>query len=182
MCTVICLCFFSWYSLCWLYLAFPFSIITPFILNPSATSSFFSSLMLPLPFPFFCFWLDPSLPTCPSPQDPSALLLPLVPSQTNGAHYKLTKNSPAAKSIHFFFLSVFLSFSLPNAPIFFFFSVPPSGGKWVTEKRLVSSFISWQRAGLCAIRAERLRLWDRGPETGLMAVCLSWFLLYRHRA
>lgn len=119
MCTVICLCFFSWYSLCWLYLAFPFSIITPFILNPSATSSFFSSLMLPLPFPFFCFWLDPSLPTCPSPQDPSALLLPLVPSQTNGAHYKLTKNSPAAKSIHFFF---FLSFCLsPFLMLLFFF-------------------------------------------------------------
>lgn len=67
--------------------------------------------------------LSPSLtPLPPSP------LLPLVPPQTNGAHYRLTKNSPAAKSIHFF---PFLSFSLPSflMLLFFLFPVPPSGGK-----------------------------------------------------
>ena len=97
------------------YLPFPF--ITLFIANLFASSAFFSTFILPLTFTSLYLWLNLSLPPVAPFLTPHSPLLPLVPSQTNGPHYKLTKNSPTAKSIHFF-LSVFLSFSLPNAPIF----------------------------------------------------------------
>lgn len=65
-------------------------------------------------FPSLDLLLDPSLPPVPLLNPP---LFPLLPSQTNGAYNRLTKNSHAAKSVHFFFLS----FSLSNVPIFFLF-------------------------------------------------------------
>lgn len=132
----------------------------------------------PSPFPSLYLQLNPSSPPVPLLNSP---LLPVVPSQTNGAHYGRTKNSPAAKSIHFFFLSVFLSFSLPNAPTFFLFFVHPSGGKWVEG---LSAHLSAGSpcAALCAIRADRLRLWDHGTEPAPPAVCLLRSLLYGHEA
>lgn len=113
-------------------------------------------------FPSLDLLLDPSLPPVPLLNPP---LFPLLPSQTNGAYNKLTKNSHAAKSVHFF-LSVFFPF---QCSYFFFFSLPPSGGKWVTGRRPVSSFIRWKPT--CAIGAERLRLWDRGLGTRPLAAC-----------
>lgn len=89
-------------------------------------------------FPSLYLLLNPSFPHVPL-HNPFS---PPLPSQTNGAHNRLTKNSHAAKSVHFFF-PAFLSF-LFLMFLFFLFSKPPCGGKWVTGRRLVSSFISWQ--------------------------------------
>lgn len=126
-------------------------------------------------FPSLDLLLDPSLPPVPLLNPP---LFPLLPSQTNGAYNRLTKNSHAAKSVHFF-LSVFFPF---QCSYFFFFSLPPSGGKWVTGRRPVSSFIRWQPtcSSLCywgwAAEAVGPRAGDQAPG------CLSGLLLYGHRA
>lgn len=181
MCTVICLCFFydtpcvGFISL-FLFRSLLLSFWTPLRQAHSSLPS-----CCPYLFPFLVFdsiLLSPPVPLLKTPQPFFSLLYPLKLMEHITSLLKIALLQ--SQFIFFFFLSFCLSPFLML--LFFFFSVPPSGGKWVTEKRLVSSFISWQRAGLCAIRAERLRLWDRGPETGLMAVCLSWFLLYGHRA
>ncbi len=100
----------------------------PSLLFLSNLSSPHSSLYSCYALPFLPLYLRliplPHLSPSLTPLSPP---LPLVTSQTNGAHYRLTKNSPAAKSIHFF-LSVFLSFSLLML-LFFLFFVPPSGEK-----------------------------------------------------
>lgn len=68
-------------------------------------------------FPSLDLLLDPSLPPVPLLNPP---LFSLLPSQSNGAYNRLTKNSHAASQF-IFFLSVFLSFSLSNVPIFSLF-------------------------------------------------------------
>lgn len=106
-------------------------------LEPS--SRFFSSLMPTLTFIFSS--VSPSLSlTLVSP------LLPVVPSQTNGAHYNWTKNSPCCQG-----------YSPPSECSFFLFLVPPWGGKWVMGRGFVSSFISWQP--MCS------PLWYQGQTT-----------------
>lgn len=75
----------------------------------------------------------------------------------------------------FIFSSLSFSLSPSLMLLFFLFSVPPSGGKWVTGRRLVSSFISWQPvcSSLCywgwAAEAVGPRAWDRAP--GCLSVC-----------
>lgn len=157
----------SWASC---YLPFPLFGIVLFLSHLSASRSFFLSFMLPLSSILLSYLFSSLTPLSP--------LLALVPSQTNGAHYRLTKNSPGAKSIHFFFLSVFLSFFFSSAPIFSFFHA--SGGKWVTGRRLVSSFISWQ--SVCssqyyqgwAAEALGLRAWDQAPGCLSVKVLAKW--------
>lgn len=95
-----------------------------------------SSFMWPLTF-IFC-----SAPLFHLPSwTPLSPLVPVVQSQTNGAHYSCAKNNPAAKSVQIFFFSVS---HLSPIKISLLASLAPPGGKWVMARRLVSSFINWQ--------------------------------------
>lgn len=165
-----------------LYLLFIISLL----LSPFHTNLIllFSNAAPHLFYPF----IFSSIPVSQPPPSLTLLtpLFPLVASQTNGAHYRLAKNSRAAKSIHFF--SFFLSLVLPFLMLLFFlFSVPPSGGKWVTGRRLVSSFISWQPmcSSLCyqgwAAEAVGLRAWDSAPGCLSVKVLSIWLWSLGHR-
>lgn len=124
--------------------------ISPFLhsfitLEPS--SRFFSSSMSTLTFiSFQSLRLSLSL-TLLSP------LLPVVPSQTNGAHYNWTKNSTCCQV-----------YSPPSECSFFLFLVPPWGGKWVMGRGFVSSFISWQPmcSPLCYQGQTTEAVWPQG--------------------
>lgn len=154
--------------------------------------AFFISRLSPHPSPLRCL---------PSPFTPLYLQLSLflppgllfdTPSALRSLSYPLKlmehitgllKIGPPQSQFIFFFPSFFLS--LPLMLLFFLFSVPPSGGKWVTARGLVSSFISWQP--MCSYRGRAAEAvgprgpFDRAPLCLSVTVChTSW--LYGHGA
>lgn len=126
------------------------NLILLFTFAQPALSSFSSFVAAPLisPSPLQRLSLT-CTPTPPPPPNASTLLSPLVPvapSQTNGAHYSRSKNS---RCCHLIYFSPPFRLSLSLLPFrkslrCSSFSAPPRGGKWVTARRLVSSFISWR--------------------------------------
>lgn len=97
-------------------------------------------------------------------------LVPVVQSQTNGAHYSCAKNSPAAKSVDIFFFSVS---HLSPIKISLLASLAPPGGKWVTVSLSAHLSTGSSCATLCGVTAEGLRLWDSAtapaPPAGWLA-------------
>lgn len=120
MCSVICLCYSNDMPHISCIFRILFTFITQFILRPAPHAAphlfrpfIFSSIPL-IHLPPFLTLLSP--------------FVPVVPSQTNGAHYRLAKNSPAAKSIHFF-PSFCLFPSSERSYLFHLFLYIPQEGK-----------------------------------------------------